>query len=330
MILSIIVIFFITTMQNYADEKKKKFDYTEILTDSIGSFGYQFGLAIAVGLSTVKSDQDCDKEICARPILMRIYSSQSDRDDIDAVLEKEADTAFILSNSLHAASLSPEELSQLSIIAPIYRKSLMVITHKADNIKNIKDLRNKKIFFGLYNNAVRNLTANFLSHAGLLQSDYNVVVDSETKAFQKFINHDIDALILFRTIPDPLLIRLSQQIKIEIIGFRTNDVNSFKKDNPTIHPSFLPARYYGNNSDVKTIGLSGLWITHRDHEKEFIHHMTKNYWQHMRNHHFKNFFDTIPIFHHPDSQDKMLLNYHVGALEFYKTQRFYENTEGLK
>lgn len=139
------------------------------------------------------------EELPEKPIeVARAKPSSGSRENIERLLNSEADLAFVVRPALAVAS--DEERGQLRVLARLYRDVVQVVVREDAGIKRFGDLSGKRIFIGPNASGTHIAATSVLERLGV-EKHQLVAAESYKEAVGKLEKNEIDAAIFLGGIP---------------------------------------------------------------------------------------------------------------------------------
>jgi TRAP transporter TAXI family solute receptor len=212
------------------------------------------------------------RELPDRPIeeARAITSAGSDA-NIDLLLSGKAQLAFIQSTALaKRRGLAPTDIAELRAIASLYLGIIQVVVRDqpVDPIRNLEDLRDKRIYVGRKGSGTHQIAIEVLGSAGV-DTVANPRLESELsyeEAFRKLV-HDppqLDAAVFASGTPTEVAKKAMSTGKCRLLSVPDPD-NRIKKALPGLISAAIPASFYeGQSQRITTLGVRAVLVARHD------------------------------------------------------------------
>ena len=185
----------------------------------------------------------------------------------------QSDTQYNAYKGLDQFTGKPFE--KLRTVFSIYPESFTVVVSEKSGIKNFFDLVDANINTGTVGSGTRHTTNLFLSYMGadkkkLSQKDSS----SYEEAQKKLCDGDLDGMTFVTGHPSKQIKNILLACKdsnLRILPVAGDEVDNFIEKNPFLQKSFIPAKAYLENNDIKTFGVSANLVTRSDVSEEEVY-----------------------------------------------------------
>lgn len=152
-----------------------------------------------------------------------------------------------------------------------------LVTREGLGIKNVRDLKGKKIYFGTPGAASHNMNMKILDLAGYKSGvDYQGMHLSLGDAIEALKDGDIHAVGHISGVPIPGIMDLFTTKPGVFVKIDDEILISLEKEMPFWPKGMIPANsYHGQNSDVATVEIGTAVITHSDLSDDMAYTITK-------------------------------------------------------
>lgn len=289
--------------------------FYSIGTASINGTYYPVGNSIARTLSRNVKDIVVIAEPTAGSVANIDYL-RSGQIDI-ALVQSDVTWQAFKGKGMFTANRFPE----LRALASLYSEVLQIAVKKSSGIKNLMDLKGKKISVGSKESGSAVNVIQVMAAAGLKEDDFTLIYESFTKATESLNDGYVDAVYYTGGIPADGLSRLAAKTDMVLIEIPADVKNSLVKEFPYYSAEVIPAgSYRGQINDISTIGLKALLVTtdrlnNKDAEK-ILEVIFKNSFEIATQNTFSTLFRMEDALKGVD--DEML---HPGANRYFKRQK---------
>ncbi|AFZ83200.1 TRAP transporter solute receptor, TAXI family protein 2 [Candidatus Kinetoplastibacterium blastocrithidii (ex Strigomonas culicis)] len=153
--------------------------------------------------------------------------------------------------------------TELRTLGSLYPELAHIVVRNDSLIKNLRDLRGKKISLGSIGSGGRATFEQVLSAHGLrAHEDYNIIDTEFTTALQQLNNNEIDAAAQITGTPaSPLRAEMAQS-KLRLIPLDPIAVKKLTENNPALLSLSIAAGTYSNQQKrITTVGTAALMLT---------------------------------------------------------------------
>jgi TRAP transporter TAXI family solute receptor len=229
--------------------------------------------------------------------------------NVNAVLSGDLDFGVVQSDRQFQAYNGLVEWSEagrqteLRSVFSIHPESITLIAAEDSGIRQIKDLRGKRINLGNIGSGQLQNSRDILRAAGLSEEDLSAEYVKAVEAPGLLQDERLDGF--FYTVGHPngnIKEATSGRIKVLIVPIKGEDVDKILQEYPYYTESVIPRSFYPyalNTEDIDTIGVKATFVTSKKVDAKTVYAITKEV--------FENFEDFKSL--HP---------VHKGALKYYK------------
>lgn len=205
---------------------------------------------------------------------------------------------------------------RLRVLFPFVIVPYHLVTRERSNIKTISDLKGKKMNIGLPAQITRTENEFFLKASNIKLDDIKMFEMATGQTFKSLQNGVIDATGNFYSSGHGRLLQLATSTKIRLVNIPDEVVKELTRLRGHF-PLTIPANSYkGQNSLVKTFGLTNVLFVRDDLPENLVYEVTKAYWNSfpelLKNPAFKEIRLKYAY------SKKIAIPYHPGALKYYK------------
>lgn len=210
-------------------------------------------------------------------------------------------------------------LKNLRAVAALYPEHVQLITRKGAGVKEIKDLKGKRVGVGAPGSGVEGDVQAIMQVAGMTYKDMKVDFLDFAATSSRFKDDQIDAGFVVAGYPTASIMDLATTKDIELVSFDDAFIAKLRKSHPYFIASSIPAKTYrGIDKPTKTPAVMALLITHDGVPEEVIYKFTKAMFANIK---------TVHASHAKGKEinlktalDGLTLPLHPGAARFFKEQ----------
>ena len=189
------------------------------------------------------------------------------------------DVAFYGYNGLEFFQAKNEKYKNFSAIGNIYPDTVQLFSRKNGPIKNIADLRGKKVVVGMQGSGNEISARQVLGLNGMdykTRKDINPFYLSYAEAADQFKDNHIDACYFVVSFPNAAIQDINVMHPIQFIGFDDEMFAKIKKAYPLYARVEIPANaYQGLAKPLQTIGVYSSIYVQNDLPEDLVYQMTK-------------------------------------------------------
>ncbi|WP_180063267.1 TAXI family TRAP transporter solute-binding subunit [Acinetobacter sp. YH16042] len=208
-------------------------------------------------------------------------------ENLNLLKQNKVEMAFVMSDSLTEAlnrtgSFANGKVENVSQVAALYPNYVQIVTSKKSGIKNIEDLKGKRIAVGAQNSGVEVNARTLLNGFGITYKDIKVDYLGYAEAADALKGGKLDAAFLTSGIPNSSLMELQQSFDLQLVSINADKVKEIAKDQSYFLPMIIPKGTYGNTADIQTAAIKNALVVRTDISDDDVYKLTKT------------FFDSLP------------------------------------
>ncbi|MGV8146967.1 MAG: TAXI family TRAP transporter solute-binding subunit [Alkaliphilus sp.] len=167
-------------------------------------------------------------------------------------------------------------------IASLYPNFVQIITLKGSGIKEIEDMRGKRIGVGAPGSGTEVNARQILAAHGITYDDIDADFLSYAEAAEQMKNGAIDAAFLTSGIPNAAVLDLATTQDVVIVPIRREIIeSSLAKDFPFYSPEEIPGGMYDQAEAVPTAAVTTVLITRAELSEELVYNITKTIFENL-------------------------------------------------
>ncbi len=200
---------------------------------------------------------------------------------------KDAEIAFAMNNVVSFAYTGTEsfkdsgKIENLRGIASMYPNFCQVITLEGTGIKEISDLKGKRVGVGAPGSGVEVDARNILKIHGITYDDINEDFLSYAESVEQLKNGTVDAAFLTSGLPNAAIMDLATTHDVKIVPIRKEMADKLHEEIPHYGSEMIPAGTYDNEEDVETVAVKSILITRDDLSEELVYNITKTIFENL-------------------------------------------------
>jgi TRAP transporter TAXI family solute receptor len=246
--------------------------------------------------------------------------------NINAVLSGDLDFGVVQSDRQYQAYNGLAEWSEagkqtdLRSVFSIHAESVTLIAAKDSGIRQIEDLRGKRINLGNIGSGQLQNSRDVLRAAGLAEQDLAAEYVKAVEAPGLLQDERLDGF--FYTVGHPngnIKEATAGRIKVFIVPICGEDVDKMLHEYPYYTKSVIPRAFYPyalNTDDVETIGVKATFVTSKQVEAKIVYAITKEVFENFED--FKSLHPAYQVLKKQEMLKGLSAPIHRGALRYYK------------
>lgn len=199
--------------------------------------------------------------------------------NINLVAKGDIEIAFVQNDISYWAykgeQMFKQPLSNVRAVAALYPEHVQIILAKNAEVKDINDLKGKRVGVGAPGSGVEGDAKAILNLAGLQYGDMKVDFLDFGATTSRFKDNQIDAGFVVAGYPTASVMDLALTKDIDLFSFSDDFLAKLSKTHPYFVPSAIPANTYkGVTRDVKTPAVMAILVTHDKMPDDVIYNFT--------------------------------------------------------
>lgn len=210
-----------------------------------------------------------------------------------------------------------QEFKNVRFIASLYPENLQVITTKESGVKDIMDIKGKRVSVGAPGSGVAADVSAILRVAGIKYADMDTDFLDFNNTTQRFKDKQLDVGFVVAGYPTASIMDLATMHDIDLVNFSDSFLDKLIAEYPFFAKSIIPAgTYKGIDHDTQSPAVMACWVCDGDLSDKLVYDITKAFWE--------NIEELYPI----HAKAKMItldtaleglsVPLHPGAAKFYK------------
>ena len=297
--------------------KAKKTSFVTIGTGGVTGIYYPTGGAIS---------RMVNKKFDEYQIKATVESTSGSVFNVNAVLNGDlefgvvqSDRHFQAYNGLAEWSKSGKQTDLRSVFS-VHPESITLIASERSGIREIKDLKGKKINLGNPGSGQLQNSRDVLKAAGLTEEGLSAEYVKAVEAPGLLQDERLDAF--FYTVGHPngnIKEATAGRIKVFIVPIKGQDVDNMLEQHPYYAKSTIPHSFYPyalNTEDIETIGVKATFVTSKKVDEDIIYAVTKEVFENLEE--FKSLHPAYQVLTKENMLKGLSAPIHKGALRYYK------------
>jgi len=297
--------------------KAKKTSFVTIGTGGVTGIYYPTGGAIS---------KMVNKKFDEYKIKATVESTSGSVFNVNAVLNGDlefgvvqSDRQFQAYNGLAEWSKSGKQTDLRSVFS-VHPESITLIASEKSGIREIKDLKGKKINLGNPGSGQLQNSRDVLKAMGLTEEDLSAEYVKAVEAPGLLQDERLDAF--FYTVGHPngnIKEATAGRIKVFIVPIKGQDIDNMLERHPYYAKSTIPHSFYPyalNTEDIETIGVKATFVTSKKVDEDIIYPVTKEVFENLEE--FKSLHPAYQVLTKENMLKGLSAPIHKGALRYYK------------
>ncbi|GAH52104.1 unnamed protein product, partial [marine sediment metagenome] len=210
--------------------------------------------------------------------------------------------------------------TELRSVFSIHPESITLIASEKSGIREIKDLKDKRVNLGNPGSGHLQNSKDVLEAAGLTERDLSAEYVRAVEAPGLLQDERVDAF--FYTVGHPssnIKEATSGRIKVFIVPIRGPDIDKMLEKYPYYAKSKISHSFYRyalNTEDIETIGVKATFVTSKKVDEDIVYAITKEVFENFED--FKALHPAYEVLTKENMLKGLSAPIHKGALKYYK------------
>jgi len=297
--------------------KARKTTFVTIGTGGVTGIYYPTGGAIS---------QMVNKKFEQYRIKATVESTSGSVFNVNAVLNGDLEFGVVQSDRQYQAYNGLAEWSEsgkqtdLRSAFSVHPESITLIVSEKSGIREIKDLKGKRINLGNPGSGQLQNSKDVLEAAGLTERDLSAEYVKAVEAPGLLQDERLDAF--FYTVGHPngnIKEATSGRIKVSIVPIKGQGIDEMLKRYPYYAKSIIPRSFYPyalNTEDIETIGVKATFVTSKKVDEDIVYAITKEVFENFED--FKSLHPAYQVLTKENMLRGLSAPIHKGALKYHK------------
>lgn len=211
-----------------------------------------------------------------------VIPSNGSFENIQHIKSEKVDFGLVQLDMYRNAKISdPSITEKLVPITPILQDEVHLVVRK--EIKNIEDLKGKKILIGHSESGIKATSLTVLREAGITETESKFIEENPTTGFKKIFTKEIDAVFIVSGMPVKILTEVTEEEgkQIKLLDLKNLFEQKLSKGNKVYALGEIPANTYSWEKDktetllVQTVLFANSKVSN-DKIKNFIEAILNN------------------------------------------------------
>lgn len=243
-------------------------------------------------------------------------------ENINLIDQGKAEMAFVmsdaLSNAVNGEAAFQKKFDSVQQIAVLYPNFVQVVASQKSGIKNLSDLKGKRVAVGDQNSGVEVNARSLINGHGMTYNDMKVDYLGFAEAADALRTGRVDAAFFTSGLPNAALMELAQGFDLQLVTIDPEMVKTIAADQPYFMPMEIPANTYGNAEAVPTAVIMNALVVNKKLSNDDVYKLTKAFFDNLD--HLQNAHQAVKDVSLEKAQQGMVAPIHPGAQKFYDEQ----------
>jgi hypothetical protein len=297
--------------------KARKASFVTIGTGGVTGIYYPTGGAIS---------QMVNKKFDEYGIKATVESTSGSVFNINAVMNGDLEFGVVQSDRQYQAYHGLVEWSQagrqtnLRAVFSVHPESITLIASGKSGIREVKDLKGKKINLGNPGSGQLQNSKDVLTAVGLTEEDLSTEYVKAVEAPGLLQDERLDGF--FYTVGHPngnIKETTSGRIKVFIVPIKGDQIDKMLGKYPYYAKTTIPHSFYPrslNTQDIETIGVKATFVTSKKVNEDIVYAITKEVFENLEE--FKSLHPAYKVLTKQNMLEGLSAPIHPGALRYYK------------
>jgi hypothetical protein len=205
----------------------------------------------------------------------------------------------------------------IRLVASLYPEHIQCITLKGSGVKDIMDIKGKRVSVGAPGSGVQGDVSAILQVAGIKYADMNTDFLDFNNTTQRFKDGQLDVGFVTAGYPTSSIMDLATLHDIDLVSFSDEFMGELTETFSYFVKSSIPAgTYNGVDHDTPTPAVMAMWVCDADLPEDLIYRITKTFWENVEEMH--KVHSKCKLFTLDTATAGASVPVHPGAAKFYK------------
>lgn len=260
--------------------------FFRIGTGSSSGTYYPIGTLIGSVISSPPGSRACeDGGSCGVPGL--IVTGQTTRGsiaNIEGVMGGSLETGLAQSDMVQAAYTGTgvyrlkKPAKDLRVIANLYPENIHLVVRRDAGIKNISQLKGKRISLDVPGSGTRENAKLILSAYGIAPLEYQPIPVNADKSVGMMLNKELDAFFFVAGYPVTAVSELANAGIIDLLPINGKIAEKIVEDHNYYSLSEIPENVYDDIAATPSLAVSTQWVVNANMEENIVYEVTRALW----------------------------------------------------
>jgi TRAP transporter TAXI family solute receptor len=215
---------------------------------------------------------------------------------------------------------SPQPMKNMRGVGVLYTTPLHLLATEASHIKNVMDVRGKRVFAGAAGSSLEFTAKTSLQALGLSFDDMQIKRMPDADLVHSLKDGELDAVFYRGNDPYPIIQEMLNVPGVSFISMSQSQIETIRAHRPFLHSTPIPAGIYGNQPEIETVGGDMLLVCRADLPDELVYWVTRTLFELL-----PELTDALPSLRQidPEHVQASPLPLHAGAARFYRERELF-------
>jgi len=224
----------------------------------------------------------------------------------------------VVTNAVEGTEDFKEPITNIQQVAVLYPNVIQIVASEKSGIKNIEDLKGKRIAVGDQGSGTEVNARTLLEGFGITYDDVKVDYLGFADAADAMKAGKIEAAFFSSGLPNSSLLELEQGIKLQLVTINQDKLKKIIENKPYFKTFEIPAGTYGNDAAIPTTAVMNALLIRSDISEEDGYKLTKALFENLDG--LKNAHQAANDISLETAQEGMVAPIHPGAKKYYEEQ----------
>ena len=224
----------------------------------------------------------------------------------------------VVTNAVEGTEDFKEPITNIQQVAVLYPNVIQIVASEKSGIKNIEDLKGKRIAVGDQGSGTEVNARTLLEGFGITYDDVKVDYLGFADAADAMKAGKIEAAFFSSGLPNSSLLELEQGIKLQLVTINQDKLKKIIETKPYFKTFEIPAGTYGNDAAIPTTAVMNALLVRSDISEDDGYKLTKALFENLEG--LKNAHQAANDISLETAQVGMVAPIHPGAKKYYDEQ----------
>lgn len=250
----------------------------------------------------------------------KVQSTGASVANVNMLAKGEVQIAFIQNDIAYYAANGTEmfkdnKVENMRAVATIYPEIVQLVTLEKSGIKNVADLKGKRVAVGAAGSSVTANAQHVLEAAGLSFEDIDEQYLSFAEAANGLKDGNIDAAFVTAGVPTAAIQDIIAQHKVVVIPVTSEMADKMIEKYPFYTKVVIPADAYKQAQDVETVGVKAMLVVTDQMDEQTAYEITKAIFDNVED--LKTAHAVGQYISKESAKDGLSIPLHPGAEKFF-------------
>jgi hypothetical protein len=224
----------------------------------------------------------------------------------------------VVSDAVEGKNNFDAPITNIQQIAVLYPNVIQLVATQDSGIKNIEDLKGKRIAVGAQGSGTEVNARTLLEGFGLTYDDVEVDYLGFADAADAMKAGKIEAAFFSSGLPNSSLLELEQGLDLQLVTINQDTLGKLIETKPYFKTFEIPVGTYGNDAAIPTAAVMNALLVRSDMSEDDVYKLTKALFDNLEG--LKNAHQAAADISLETAQQGMVAPIHPGAKKYYDEQ----------